>query len=65
MMLNQRQFQVEFDRVDFRGGNRIEEKTLVATITVAFLEQNVKYQDRYLNPTGLTVVDYGLAEKLR
>lgn len=61
--LNPAQFQVAFERVDFRDGERIDRKELVATLTVEFLEQNVRREDRYMNPTGLTVIAYGLAEK--
>ncbi len=62
-MLNASQFQVEFERVDFRNGEEIDRKHIVATLTVEFQEQNVRREDRYMNPTGLTVVAYGLAEK--
>lgn len=62
-MLNPSQFQVEFERTDFRNGERIDRKEIVATLTVEFQEQNVRREDRYMNPTGLTVVAYGLAEK--
>lgn len=63
--LNPRQWQIEFELRDFRNGVEIAEsrRTLVATITVAVREQEVSYEDRYLNPIGLTVVGYGLAEK--
>ena len=62
-MLNASQFQVEFERVDFRNGEEIGRKHIVATLSVEFQEQNVRREDRYMNPTGLTVVAYGLAEK--
>ncbi len=61
--LNSHQIQVEFLRRDFKGGEEIGRKVIVATLTFEFLEQTVSIHDRYLNPTGWQVVAYGLAEK--
>ena len=61
--LNDWQYQVEFLRRDFQHGAEIERKRLVATMTVATQEQRMRYEDRYMNPTGWVVVAYGLAEK--
>lgn len=71
-MLGPRQIQVEFERRDYhrlsgeartRSGEEISRRVFVATLSFELQEQVVRFEDRYQNPIGFTVVDYGYHEK--
>lgn len=62
-MLNARQLQVEFERIDYRAGQEEGRSQWVATMTIGFLPREVKYDQRYMNPVGFTVLAYGIQER--
>ncbi len=56
-------YRVEFETVDARLSQEIERRVWVASIAVEFQAREVRYEDRYMNPVGYTVVGYSVAKK--
>lgn len=56
-------YRVEFETVDARLSQEIERRVWVASIAVEFQPREVRYEDRYMNPIGYTVVGYSVARK--
>lgn len=64
-MLSPTIWQVEYETEDRKEGQSKADNTRfwVATITVTFKTMAVRYQDRFMNPWGLQVVKYSVAER--
>ncbi|MBD2745854.1 hypothetical protein IC232_03995 [Microvirga sp. BT688] len=61
-------WQVEFDVIDRRIGSGLtdsgdERRTFVAQLRAQNVEQNISYDNRFLNPLGFTVTGYTVASK--
>lgn len=58
-------FQVEYTTIDYKGDQPVLHKTWVATVTVTYRRTKVKFEDRFMNPFGLVVVRYSVAERMQ
>jgi len=56
-------YQVEWEAVDARLSQEIERRVWVSSLSVAFQQREVRYEDRYMNPVGFTVTGYSVAKK--
>lgn len=56
-------FRVEWESIDLRHGQEVDRNQWVTTIVVRFDKREVKYEDQYINPLGLIVVDYTISKK--
>lgn len=55
--------QVEFVTEDFRAGRLVASSTWVASLAYEFDQSVVAYEARYINPIGIFVTEYSLAER--
>ena len=60
---NPRIVQVEWQGKDYQEGGEIYKKNWISTLSISYDPQHVKFEDRYMNPLGFTVRDYGVSEK--
>ncbi|MBS0184783.1 MAG: type IV secretion system protein [Proteobacteria bacterium] len=60
---NPRIVQVEWQGKDYQEGGEIYKKNWVSTLSITYISQNVKFEDRYMNPLGFIVTAYGVSEK--
>jgi len=60
-------FQVEYVTKDYKRGtsDQVREQSWVATITVRYDAKRAKYDERFMNPFGVTVTDYTIGEKTK
>jgi type IV secretory pathway component VirB8 len=56
-------YQIEWESVDHRLSQEIERRVWVSSLSVQFESREVRYEDRYMNPVGYTVVGYTVAKK--
>ena len=56
-------YQLEWEAIDYRQGQEIERRTWVSTMSVKYLEQAVRAEQRFMNPIGFTVVGYSVGRK--
>ena len=56
-------FRIEWESIDSRNGQEVDRGKWVTTIAINFDSQEVKYEDQYINPLGLTVIHYAIAKK--
>jgi len=56
-------YRIEWVSVDSRQGQEVSRQNWITTIAVKFEEKEVRYEDQYINPLGLTVTHYTIAKK--
>ena len=60
--IEQGYYQVEFETIDVEGRSETR-KQWVASLAVRYEGHEVAYQERYMNPLGLIVTQYSVAQK--
>jgi len=56
-------YQIEFETIDVEAGAETHKKW-VASLVIENRPQAVDFKDRFLNPTGFTVVGYSVVQKV-
>jgi len=56
-------YRIEWESIDYLHNQEIERKQWITTLSVKFEARDVKYEDQYINPLGLTVTHYAISKK--
>jgi type IV secretion system protein VirB8 len=56
-------YRIEWESIDYLHNQEVERKQWITTLTVKFEARDVKYEDQYMNPLGLTVTNYTISKK--
>lgn len=56
-------YRIEWESIDYRDGQEVERKQWISTLALRFEERDVRYEDQYINPIGLTVTNYAISKK--
>lgn len=56
-------YRIEWTSIDRRHGEEVKRQDWITTLAITFEPQNVKVEDRYMNPLGLTVMHYTVSKK--
>ena len=56
--------QVEWSSQDYCQGDSSLRNHWISTLSIGYSPQNVKFEDRFMNPLGFTVMAYNVSEKI-
>lgn len=56
-------WQVEFTTIDYEREREASRRSWIATIHIEFVETQIRYEDRFLNPWGMQVTQYRVGER--